>query len=118
MGHGSQCGNTIDLVRDRTGGSDAAADVCGTCAGHSSRDSLCTTGAEFHHGTALGGTDNTVCFRGDEALVVQCQQNISLDELGLDRGSLYRHKRFHGEDGGSFGDCPDISGKLEVCQIL
>ena len=118
MRHGPQCGNAVDLIRDGTGGADASADVCGTGSGHGGGNALCTTGSKFHYGTSLGSTDDTAGFRGDEALVVQGEQDIGLDQLRLNRGSLYRHKRLHGENGSSFGNGPDISGEFEIGQIL
>jgi len=96
----------------------AAADVGSTGTQHSSIGTLGPAGAELQHRAALSGPDDAVGLGSDEALVVDAQQQVGFDELGLDGGSPDGDQRLLGEDHGALGHGPDIAGELEVLQIL
>ena len=118
MGHGTACGDAVKLIRDGTGSAAAAADVGGAGAGNGAMDALCAAGAKLQHGAALGSADDAVGLGGDEALVVDRKQGKGLDQLGLNGRGANHHHRLTGEDGRALRDRPDITGKLEVAQIL
>ena len=117
MGHGAGSGDPVELVRQDAGGACAAADVGGTGTVHSAAGTLGPACAELQHPSALGSPDDAAGLGGDEALVVDGQQQEGLDELGLDGGSPDGDEGLIGEDRGAFGDGIDIAGELEVFQV-
>ena len=50
--------------------------------------------------------------------MVQGQQQVGFDELGLDGGGAHGEDGLPGEDGGALRDGPDVAGKPEVPQVL
>ena len=54
----------------------------------------------------------------DQALVVELQQHVGLEKLGLDGGGAHGQHRLHGEDGRTLGDGPDVAGELEVFEVV
>ena len=95
-----------------------ATDVGGTGAQNGRICALGTTGAKFQNGSALSRPDNSVGLGGNEALMVNTQQKIRLNELGLNGRSANGNDGFIGEHGCSFRNRPDVSGKTEISQIL
>ena len=118
MSHGTAGRHTEELVGNRTGRSLAAADVGCSGTHNSTVGTLGPAGAKLQHSPSLGGTDHTVCLGGNEALVVQCQQQIRLNKLCLNGRSPDRQHGFLGENRRAFGDSINIAGELEVRQIL
>ena len=74
-------------------------------------------GAEFQHRPPPGGPDDAVGLGGDEALVVDGQQQIGLQQLGLDGGGPHGEDGLVGEDGGALRHGEDVAGEAEVGQI-
>ncbi len=76
------------------------------------------SGPEFHNASSLGCTNYPVGFSGYQGLMIYKQKNHGLNELSLyDRASdcyngLSRKNR------GAFRNCPYITNKFEVFQIL
>ena len=50
--------------------------------------------------------------------MVDAQQQVSLNQLGLNGRGADGDNRLLGENGGSFGNSPDIAGKREIRQIF
>ena len=96
----------------------AAADVGSPGAQNGGVRALRPAGTEFQHRPALGSPDNPVGLGGDQALVVDAQQEIRLNELGLNGRCPDGDNRLIGEDRRALGDGPDIAGELKVRQIL
>ena len=118
VGHGAAGAHAEELVGDGAGGAVAAADVSGAGTQHGGIGTLGPAGTELQNGTALGGPDNAVGLGGDQALVVDAQQQVGLNELGLDGGSADSDQGLLGKDHGALGHGPDIAGELEILQIL
>ena len=118
MGHGAAGGNAVHLVGEDAGGPGAAADIGRPRAGDRGVGALGAAGAELEHGPPLGGAADAAGFGGDQALVVQLQQNIGFNELGLDRRGADRQDRLAGEHRGPLRRRPDIAGKTELFQIV
>ena len=95
----------------------AAANVGSTGTQNGSISTLSAAGTEFQNSTAFGSTNHTVGLGGDEALVVDTQQQVGLDELGLNSGGTDRQDGLIGEHGSTLGHCPDIAGEMEISQI-
>ena len=118
MRHGPGGGHAVDLVRDRTGRSRAAADKRGPCPGHRARDALRAAGAEFQHGPPFRGAADAAGFCGNQALMVEFQQHIGFQKLGLDGRRAHGDHRLARENRGSFRNCPDVPVKTEILQGL
>ena len=50
--------------------------------------------------------------------MVDAQQHHGFNELCLDSGSADGEDGLSGEHGGAFGDGPDVTGELEVLQVV
>ena len=118
MGHGAPGGHAVELVGDGAGGAGAAADVSSPRPVDGAAGALGPAGAELQHGAAPGGPDDAVGLGGDEALVVDGQQQEGLQQLGLDGGGPDGEDGLVGEHRGSFGDGVDVAGEAEVCQVV
>ena len=106
------------LIGHGTGGGGAAGDIAGPGAQQSAIGAVGPAGAELSHRTAFGRPDNAVGFGGDEALVVQAEQDEGLDKLGLNGGGPDGENGFVGENGSALGHGPDIAGEAEIPQIV
>ena len=118
VGHGPGGGDAVELVADGAGRAVDAADIGRPCAHHRAVHPLGPAGAELQNGAALGGADHPVGLGGDEGLVVDRQQGVGLDELGLGGGGADGDQRLPGEDRGALGDRPDVAGELEVPEVV
>ena len=118
VGHGAAGGGAVHPVGQGTGGAGAAGDVGGAGPQHGGVRPLRPAGAKLGHGTALGRPDDAVGFGGDEGLMVQDEQHIGLDELGLDGRGADGHEGLAGEDGRALRHRPDVAGEPEVAQIV
>ena len=81
------------------------------------RSSLGPAGTNLTYRPSLGRPDDTVGLGGDEGLVVEHEQHISLDELGLHRRSPDGEDGFPGKDRGTLRHCPDVAGKAEIQKV-
>ena len=118
MGHGACRGHAVELVGHGACSACAAADIGCSGAGYGPGDTLGPAGAKLQHSAPLGRTADPVGLGGDETLVVELQQQIGLQQLGLDGGSTDGNHRLPGEDRRPFRDGPDVPGEAEVPQIL
>jgi len=110
--------HAVYLVRDRAGGAGAAADVGSARAEDRTVRALCAAGAELEHRAALCRAADAAGLRGDQALVVDLQQQIRLHELRLDGGRAHRDERLAREHGRALRHGPDVAGEAEVFQIV
>ena len=111
-------GGAVHLVGHGAGGAGAAGDIAGPGAQQSAVGPLGPAGAELGHWPALGGPDDAVGLGGDEGLVVEGQQDVGLDKLGLNGGGADGEDGLPGEDGGALGHGPDVAGEAEGQQIV
>ena len=118
MGHGACRGHAVELVGHGAGCARAAADIGRSGAGYGPGDTLGPAGAKLQHSTPLGCSADPVGLGGDEALVVELQQHIGLQQLGLDGRGPDGDHRLPGEDGHALRHGPDIAGEAEIPQIL
>ena len=118
VGHGPCGGNAVDLVGNGAGGTCAAADKGGPGSGHGAGDALGPAGTEFQHGAAVSRPADAVGLGGDQALVVKLQQQIGLQQLGLNGRGADSKDRFPGEDRRALRHGPDVAGKLEIPQVV
>ena len=116
--HGAQRGDTEIALADRTGRADTATDISGARTVYSAIEALCPAGAEFHHTAALSGAHDAVGLGGDQALMIDAQQQHRLDELRLNDRAAHDNDRLAGENGCPLRDSPNIAGKLEMPQII
>ena len=106
------------LVGHSAGGAGAAGDIAGPGPQQSTVRTLSPAGAKLRHCPALGGPNDTVRLGGDEGLVIQGQQQVGFDELGLDGGGPDGEDGLPGEDGGTLGHGPDVASETELQQEL
>ena len=118
MGHGAGGGDAVGLVADGAGGAVDAADVGRPGPHDGAVHPLSPAGAELQHRAAVGSPDHPVGLGSDEALVVDAQQGVGLDELGLGGGRPDRHKGLAGEYRRALRHSPDIAGKAESAEIV
>ena len=118
MGHSAAGRHAEQLVGNGAGRALAAADKGRPCAGDGSVGTLGPAGAEFQHHPALRGPDDAVGLGGDEALVIEDQQQEGLHQLGLNGRGPDGDYRLPGEDGRTLRNGPDIAGKPEIPQII
>ena len=118
MGHGSKGCDAVITICNRTGCSRTSSDVGRSCAKDRCRRPVCPSGAELHDRSALGSSDDTVGFCGNQALMVDNQQKHGLDKLRLDHRSSYGQNRFVWKNGCSLWYCPNITSELKVSQIV
>ena len=118
MGHRAAGGNAVELVGQRAGRPPAAADVGRTRAVDRRIHALCAARAKFQHRPALGRARDAVGLGGDQALVVERQQQERLDELRLNGRRADRHDRLAREDGRPLRHGPDIAGEAEVSEVV
>ena len=117
MGHGTAGVDAEELVGNGAGSTVAAADVGSAGTQDGCVSALSPAGTEFQNGTALGSPDDPVGLGRDQALMVDAQQDVGLDQLGLDGRRPDSDDGFSGEHGGSFGYGPDVAGEPEIGQI-
>ncbi len=80
-------------------------------------DALGAAGAEFQNRAALRGPDDTIGFRGDEALMVDRQQQKRLDQLRLNGRRADGQNRLARENRRALRDGPDIAREVKIAQI-
>ena len=114
MCHGAGSRNAEQFLGNGTGRTLAAADVCGAGTQHSTVGTLRAAGTELQHRTPLRSTHDTAGLGGDQALMVDGQQRISLNELCLYGGGTHRQHRLTRENGRTLGNSPDVTGEVEV----
>ena len=95
----------------------AAADVGRACAQNRALCALRSAGAEFQHRPALRGADDAVCLGSDQALVVEDEQDIRLDELRLDGGCADGQDRLAREDRRALRHGEDVAREAEIAQV-
>ncbi len=114
MGHRAAGRDVVVAVGHDAGGAVAAADVRGACAVYRTVIALRAAGAELKHRAALGGTGDAAGLGGDQRLLVDCQQDHSFQELGLNHRAGNRDNRLAGEDRGALRHGPDVAFELEI----
>ena len=77
---------------------------------------LRAAGTEFQHRPPFRGAADAAGLGGDQALVVKLKQHIGFQKLRLDGRRPHGDDRLSRENGGSFGNCPDITVETEVLQ--
>ena len=118
MGHGAHSRHVVVPVGHDAGSARGPGNIGGTGAQNSAVGALGAAGAELHHRASLGGADHPAGLCGDEALMVDGQQQHGLDKLRLDDGAPHGDDGLTGEDDLPFGDGPHIAFKAEVFQIV
>ena len=118
MGHGAAGFDAEKLIGNGTGSAVAAADISGTGTQNGSVGTLGTAGTEFQHRPSLGRTDHAVCLGGDQALMVDGQQQEGFDQLCLNGRGTDRQDRLLGENRRTLGNGPNIAGELEMRQVI
>ena len=118
MRHRARGGNAIDLIGHGACSARAAADERGSRAGDGAHDALRAARAELKHGAALGCAADAARLCGDQALVVELEQHIGLQQLRLNSRGADGDDRLHREDGRALGDRPDIAREFEITQIV
>ena len=118
MGHGSTGSNAVKLVGNGTGGAVAAADIRGSGTQNCCIHALCPARTKFHHRTSLSRSYHPIGLGSDQALMIDTQQQEGFDQLGLDSRGTDSNDGFFGKYRRSFGNRPDIAGKVEICQIF
>ena len=118
MCHRSGGRNAVDLIGYRTCGACAAADECRSRPCHRPGDPLCSAGAEFQNRSPLRRTADSVGLGRKQALVVELQQHIGFQHLGLYCRGADRYDRLPGKDRCALRDCPEISVKPELSQVI
>ena len=114
MGHGACRGHAVELVGHGAGSARAAADIGRSGAGYGPGNTLGPAGTKLQHGAPLGRTADPVGLGGNEALVVEFQQQIGLQQLGLNGGGPDGDHRLPGEDGHALRHGPDVAGEAEI----
>ena len=74
--------------------------------------------AELENDPALGSAADSVCLRGNKALMVYLKQNIGLYKLRLDGRCAHDHERLAREHGCALGNGPDIALEPEIAQVF
>ena len=118
VGHGAARGDAVDLVGEHAGRTGAAAYKGGSRPENGGVRALGAAGAEFEHDPAVRGSDYAVGLGGDEALVVNGEQQEGLEQLGLDGRGADDHDGLAREDGRALGHGPDVAGEFEMPQIV
>ena len=118
MGHGAQSGHAELPVRHHTGGTGSACNIGGASAQNGAVSALGPAGAKLHHSPTLGSANHAAGLGGDQALVVDGQQDHGLDELGLDDRAAHRDDGLAGEDDLAFGNGPHVTFKFEIAEIV
>ena len=110
--------HAVHLVRDRAGGAGTAADVSGARAEDRPVGTLRAARAELEHRASLCGAADAAGLRGNQALVVDLQQQVRLHKLRLNGRGAHRDERLTREHGRALRHGPDITGEAEVFQIV
>ena len=118
MCHGAHSRYAEQHIRYGTGCGGTAADIGSSCPVDGSVIPLGTTGTELHYSTATGCPGDPVGLGGDERLMVDGEQQHSLQQLRLNHRSANDHDRLVGEDRCALRHSPDIALKVEVCKIV
>ena len=118
MGHGAAGRDAEELVGNGAGRALTAADIGRPGAGDGTVGALGPAGTEFQHRSPLGRPDDAVGLGGNEALVVDGQQQEGLDQLGLNGLGPDGDHRLPGKDGRTLGDGPNVAGEFEIPQIV
>ena len=115
---GSFDGDIKKLTAEYIGGSDTTADYCCTCTVNTRIRTLGTAKAKLHNTVTFGSITYSCCFGGNQTLVVDDVEDSSFYKLGFHNRCNDFYKRLSGEHNRSFGNGINITGKLEVCQII
>ena len=118
VGHGAAGRHTVHGVGEGAGSTGSTADVGRAGADDSAVRTLSAAGAKLQHGAALSSPDDAVGLGGDQALMIDGQQQVGFNQLRLNGGSLDGQDGLVGEDGRAFRDSVDITGEFEVAQII
>ena len=118
MGHSAACINTEQLIGDGAGRAVTATDIGGSCAQNGCVCALRPTGTEFQHRSSLCCPNHTVGLGCDQTLVIDGKQQEGFDQLRLNGRRPDRDNGFFREYRSSLRYGPNITGKLEVCQIF
>ena len=118
MGHSAGSGNSEIPGRHDAGGGPAAADIRRTGAEIGGIITLRTAGAELHDGTTFRRAADAVGLGGDEALVVEGDQQQRLQQLAFDGRALHRDDGLVGEDGYPLLNGPDVAVQLKMGQVI
>ena len=117
MGHGAGGRDAEVAGGHHAGGGAAATDVGGAGAEVGGVIALGTAGAELHDRAAGGRTHDAVGFGGDQALVVEGDEQQRFQQLALDGRALDGDDGLLREDGHALLNGPDIAVQLEVGKI-
>mgnify|MGYP002924727548 CR=1 FL=1 len=74
--------------------------------------------AELEHRASLCGAADAAGLRGNQALVVDLQQQVRLHKLRLNGRGAHRDERLTREHGRALRHGPDVAGEAEVFQIV
>ena len=118
MGHGTAGLYTEELVGNGAGSAMTAADISSPSAQNCGVGALSPAGTEFQHRPSLCRPNHPVGFGGNQALVVDAQQQIGFYQLGLDRRGANGDDGLLGENRSALGNRPDIAGEPEVRQEI
>ena len=113
VGHGAGGRGAVPLIGHGAGGGGAAGDIAGPGPQQGAVGPLGPAGAEFRDGAPLGRPDDAVGLGGDQALVVQGEQQEGFNKLCLDGGGPDRKQRLTRENRGALRHGPDITGETE-----
>ena len=111
-------GRDAEVTRGHdAGGGAAAADVGRACAEVGGVIPLRAAGTELHDRAARGGAHDAVRLGGDQALVVEGDEQQRLEQLALNGRALDGDDGLLREDGHALLNGPDIAVQLEVGKI-
>ena len=106
------------LSAQNVGGADTAADDGSPGAVGAGVRSLCAAQAEFHDAVAVGGIADPGGLGGDQTLMVDDIQDSGLYQLCLHDGSDNFDQRFPRKYHRTFRDRVNVSGELEIFQVV
>ena len=118
MSHGAQRLDSVVSVCNGACCSGTASYVSSAGAEYGGLRSVSTPGSEFHNRSSFGGSHNSVCLGGNEALMVDGQQNHGFNELSLHYGTSYGDYRFMGENRRSLRYCPHVAFEFKVPEVI
>ncbi len=118
VGHGARGGDAELAVGHHAAGGRTAANIGRARAIQGRVIALGAAGAKLQHLPPLAGPHHAAGLGGNQALVVEGEQQKGLDELGLYAGPLHRNQRLAGKDGAALLHRPHVAVEAEVAQIL
>ena len=96
----------------------ASTDVCSSGAKYRCIAALCPTGAKLHNLSAFCRTNDAICLRRNQTLMIDGQQNKGFNQLSFNSRSPNCHNRLLGENRCTFRNSPDITGKPKILEIF